>query len=283
MYGSTRYVKHGLCHSIFICRFRSLYFTECLHLIPNISYRYRYGSRICRRPGFCCILVLPVQSGRSRGTTRRRRATKVRQDQAFKGRQFTAEVILWAVRWYLMFPISYRDLELMLMDRGVEVDHTTIFRWIQAYAAELEKRIRPHLHMSNGSWRVDETYVKVKGRWIYLYRAVDSRGQTIDFLLSAKRDAEAAKRFFRKALAQPHTVNPRTITVDKNAADPKATAEMKKDSELWRRSRLRQVYYLNDIVERDHWNVKRLTRPGLGFVASGRPDEPCQATRRWQC
>ena len=71
-----------------------------------------------------------------------------------------------------MFPISYRDLELMLQDRGVEVDHTTIFRWIQAYAAELEKRIRPHLRMCNGSWRVDETYVKVKGRWIYRYRAV---------------------------------------------------------------------------------------------------------------
>jgi transposase, IS6 family len=126
------------------------------------------------------------------------------------------------------------------------VDHTTIFRWIQAYAVELEKRIRPHLRMSNGSWRVDETYVKVKGRWMYLYRAVDSRGQTIDFLLSAKRDAEAAKRFFRKALAQPHTVNPRTITVDKNAAYPKATMEMKKDGELWRRSRLRQVKYLTD-------------------------------------
>ena len=163
------------------------------------------------------------------------------QDQSFKGRQFTAEVILWAVRWYLMFPISYRDLELMLLDRGVEVDHTTIFRWIQAYAAELEKRIRPHLRMSNGSWRVDETYVRVKGRWTYLYRAVDSRGQTIDFLLSAKRDAAAAKRFFRKALAQPHTVNPRTITVDKNPAYPKAATEMKKDGELWRRSRLRQV------------------------------------------
>src|SRR5277367_2718346 len=81
----------------------------------------------------------------------------------FKGRQFTAEVILWAVRWYLMFPISDRDLELMLLDRGVEVDPTTIFRWIQAYAEELEKRIRPHLRMSNGSWRVDETYVPGEG------------------------------------------------------------------------------------------------------------------------
>ena len=146
------------------------------------------------------------------------RLANVRTDLSFKGRQFTAEVILWVVRWYLMFPISYRDLELMLADRGVEVDHTTMFRWIQAYAPELEKRIRPRLHPSNGSWRVDETYVKVKGRWTYLYRAVDSRGQTIDFLLSARRDAAAAKRFFRKALGQPHTVNPHTITVDRNRA-----------------------------------------------------------------
>src|SRR3954452_24657074 len=196
---------------------------------------------------------------------RQRQTVRVRQDQPFKGRQFTAEVILWAVRWYLMFPISYRDLELMLLDRGVEVDHTTIFRWIQAYAAELEKRIRPHLRSSNGSWRVDETYVKVKGRWTYLYRAVDSRGQTIDFLLSAKRDAEAAKRFFRKALGQPHTVNPRTITVDKNPAYPKAIAEMQQNGELWRFSRLRQVRFLSNIVEQDHRRVKRLTRPGLGF------------------
>jgi transposase-like protein len=196
---------------------------------------------------------------------RQRRAASVRQDPAFKGRQFTAEVILWAVRWYLMFPISYRDLELMLLDRGVAVDHTSIFRWIQAYAVELEKRIRPHLCMSNGSWRVDETYVKVKGRWTYLYCAVDSRGQTIDFLLSARRDAEAAKRFFRKALAQPHTVNPRTISVDKNAAYPKAVAEMKRDGELWRSSRLRQVKYLTNIIEQDHRRPKRLVRPGLGF------------------
>ena len=184
---------------------------------------------------------------------------------AFKGRQFTAAVILWAVRWYLMFPISYRDLELMLLDRGVEVDHSTIFRWIQAYAAELEKRIRPHLRLSNGSWRVDETYVRVKGRWTYLYRAVDSRGQTIDFLLSAKRDAAAAKRFFRKALAQPHTVNPRTITVDKNPAYPKAVTEMRQNAELRRPSRLRQVKYRNNIVEQDHRRTKRLIRPGLGF------------------
>ena len=187
------------------------------------------------------------------------------QHGSFKGRHFTSEVILWALRWYLAFPISYRDLALMLSDRGVVVDHTTLFRWVQAYAATLERRIRPHLQPCTGSWRVDETYIKVKGVWTYLYRAVDSLGQTIDFLLSARRDAAAARRFFRKALAQPHTVNPRTITVDKNPAYPRAVAAMKRAGQLWRFSRLRQCKYLNSIVEQDHRRIKRLVRPGLGF------------------
>jgi IS6 family transposase len=190
---------------------------------------------------------------------------KAGKKNPFKGRQFTAEIILWAVRWYLQFSISYRDLERMFSDRGIQVDHTTLFRWIQAYAPELDKRIRPHLRMTNGSWRVDETYIRVKGEWVYLYRAVDSAGQTIDFLLSPKRDAAAAKRFFRKALKQPHTVNPRTITVDKNAAYPVAAKAMKRDGELWRFAKLRQVKFLNNIVEQDHRRIKRLVRPGLGF------------------
>ncbi len=126
----------------------------------------------------------------------------VGQDGSFKGRHFTTEVILWALRWYLAFPISYRDLASMLADRGVVVDHSTLFRWVQAYAATLEQRIRKHLRPCTGSWRVDETYIKVKGMWTYLYRAVDSLGQTIDFLLSAKRDAAAARRFFHKVLRQ---------------------------------------------------------------------------------
>ena len=169
------------------------------------------------------------------------------------------------LRWYLQFPISYRDLERMLADRGVSVDHTTVSRWTQRYAPEIDKRTRPHLQMTNGSWRVDETYIKVKDRWTYLYRAVDSRGQTIDFLLSGKRDAAAARRFFRKALKQSHTVRPRTITVDKNPAYPSASKSMKKAGELSRFARLRQVKYLNNIVEQDHRRIKRLVRPGLGF------------------
>ena len=184
---------------------------------------------------------------------------------AFKGRHFTSQVILWALRWYLAFPISYRDLALMLSDRGVAVDHSTLFRWVQAYAPKLEQRVRRHLKSCTGSWRVDETYIKVKGVWTYLYRAVDRLGQTIDFLLSARRDAAAAKRFFRKALAQPHTVNPRTITVDKNLAYPRAAADLKRAGNLWRFSRLRQCKYLNNIVEQDHRRMKRLVRPGLGF------------------
>lgn len=190
---------------------------------------------------------------------------KQKDKNPFKGRQFTAEIILRAVRWYLQFPISYRDLESMLSDRGVQVDHTTLFRWIQAYAPELDKRTRPHLRMTNGSWRVDETYIRVKGEWVYLYRAVDAAGQTIDFLLSPKRDAASARCFFRKALRQPHTVNPRTITVDKNAAYPIATKAMKREGTLWRFAKLRQVKFLNNIVEQDHRRIKRLARPGLGF------------------
>jgi transposase, IS6 family len=192
-------------------------------------------------------------------------AVKQNNKNLFKGRQFTAEIILWAVRWYLQFPISYRDLERMFTDRGIQVDHTTLFRWIQAYAPELDKRIRPHLRMTNGSWRVDETYIRVKGIWVYLYRAVDATGQTIDFLLSPKRHAVAARRFFRKALKQSHTVSPRTITVDKNAAYPITTKAMKRGGEFWRLAKLRQVKFLNNIVEQDHRRIKRLVRPGLGF------------------
>jgi transposase-like protein len=118
------------------------------------------------------------------------------------------------VRWYLRYALSYRDLEEMMRERGLSLDRTTIYRWVQSYAPELEKRIRPHLRLTNDSYRVDETYVKIKGEWKYLYRAVDSTGQTIDFMVSAKRDARAAKRFFRKMLkAAPHS-SPRVINVD---------------------------------------------------------------------
>jgi len=153
----------------------------------------------------------------------------------------------------------------MMQERGVEVDHSTINRWVLKYAPELEKRIRPHLRSTNDWWRVDETYIKVKGRWKYLYRAVDSLGNTLDFLLSAKRDAAAAERFLRKMLNAPHTQVPRVINVDKNAAYPPAINQLTADEQLPETTELRQVKYLNNRVEQDHRFIKRLTKPGMGF------------------
>ena len=148
--------------------------------------------------------------------------------RAFRGFRFPAEVILWAVRWYLQFPISYRDLERMLADRGVAVDHTTMYRWVQHFAPELEKRMRRHLHPCRGPWHVDETYIRVIGQWRYLYRAVDGTGQTVDFLLSAKCDKKAAKRFFRQVLGRDNTRNPRTIITNRLKSYPGALREMKR-------------------------------------------------------
>ncbi len=120
----------------------------------------------------------------------------------FKWRHFRGEIILWAVRWYCRYGVSYRDLGEMLEERGVAVDHTTIYRWVQAYAPEIERRLRWHCRPGglSPSWHVDETYIKVKGKLAYLYRAVDSRGDTVDFHLSQTRNAKAAKRFLGKAL-----------------------------------------------------------------------------------
>ncbi len=185
--------------------------------------------------------------------------------RAFRGFRFPAEVILWAVRWYLQFPISYRDLERMLADRGVEVDHTTMYRWVQRFAPELEKRMRQHLRPCRGPWHVDETYLRVDGQWRYLYRAVDGTGQTVDFLLSAKRDKQAAKRFFRRALGRDNTRNPRTVVTDRLKSYPGALREMKRDGELWRFTRHRRGQWLNNLVEQDHRRIKRRTGPMLGF------------------
>ena len=153
----------------------------------------------------------------------------------------------------------------MVNERGMEVHHTTVFRWVQRYGPEIDKRCRPHLHSANDSWRVDETYIEVKGEWKYLYRAVDSKGNTLDFLLTAHRDAQAAKRFLRKALRAAHNQEPRVINVDKNAAYPKAIDELKEKEELQELVELRQNKYLNNLVEQDHRAIKRLVKPGMVF------------------
>src|ERR671932_1633975 len=125
-------------------------------------------------------------------------------DSLFKWHHFLPEIILLNVRWYCRYSLSYRDLEEMMRERGLSVDYTSVWRWVQRYAPEINKRMRPHLKMSGTSYRLDETYVKVGTEWKYLYRAVDSAGQTIEFLLSAKRDVYAAKRFFKKLMRAVH-------------------------------------------------------------------------------
>src|ERR1700745_3683226 len=129
----------------------------------------------------------------------------------FKGRQYSREVILTAVRWYLRYPLAYEHVAELLAERGLAVDASCIWRWVQAHAAELNKRCRPHLKATNKSYRVDETYIKVKRREKYLYRAVDSTGQTIDFLLTAKRDAASAQARLNQ---QAGKQNPVSILID---------------------------------------------------------------------
>ena len=163
------------------------------------------------------------------------------------------------------FSLSYRNIEELMAERNLSVDHVTIWRWVQCYAPELERRCRPELRTTNASWRCDETYVRVAGKWTYLYRAVDSTGATIDFLLSARRDAAAAKRFFQKALRAPGHPRPRVINVDKNPSYPKVIAELKQTRELGRRCRCRPVRFLNNIVEQDHRAIKRRVRASQGF------------------
>ena len=132
----------------------------------------------------------------------------------FRGRHFRSEIIVLCVRWYLRYPLSYRDLEEMMAERGSAVDHSTIARWVLHYAPILNQRIRREMRHPNRSWRVDETYVRVAGKWTYLYRAIDSAGATIDFLLSALRDADVAKRLFRKALSDQSHPQPSVINTD---------------------------------------------------------------------
>ena len=158
----------------------------------------------------------------------------------FKGRQFPGEVIILCVRWYLRYPLAYEHVAELLAERGVEVDPSCIWRWVQVYAPELNRRCRSHLKPTNKSYRTDETYIKVKGEDKYLYRAVDSTGQTIEFLLTAKRDAAGAKRFFGRALSAAGNPVPRMINVDKNPAYPAAVGALKAEGLLPRRVQVRQ-------------------------------------------
>jgi transposase-like protein len=175
----------------------------------------------------------------------------------FKWRHFAPEIILWAVRRYLRCSLSYREVQALLEERDLRVDHSTVWRWVQCYAPELEQRPRPHLKPTHKSWRVDETYVRIGGHGFYLYRALDSSGATIDFVLSAVRSADAAKALFSKSLSDRSDPQPRVINTDKARCYPLAISEAKEQGILRRRCRHRPIPYLNNILEQDHRAIKK--------------------------
>ena len=192
---------------------------------------------------------------------------------SFSGKQFPKDIILMAVRWYVAYPLSYRNIEELMDERNVKVDHATLNRWVVEYSPQLEnefrKRYKSKIH---SSWRMDETYLKIKGKDIYLYRAVDKFGKTVDFMVSEKRDKAAVLRFFNKAVGKSGL--PEKITMDKSGANKAGADEIN----LFLFSMfcmfktifqitVRQIKYLNNILEQDHRAVKRITKPMMGFKA----------------
>jgi transposase-like protein len=181
----------------------------------------------------------------------------------FKGFCSSPSLIMLFVYMKCRFSLSYRDLEEMMMIRGAKIDHATLQRWVKRFVFLIDKRVRQRKKPVNGSWRMDETYIKLNGKWVYLYRAVDKEGNTIDFLLRAKRDAVAAKAFFRKAFKE--NSRPDKVTIDKSGSNKAALDSFNKDVAKEEEIEIRQIKYLNNIVEQDHRFIKKRTRPTLGF------------------
>ncbi|PCJ38645.1 MAG: IS6 family transposase [Moraxellaceae bacterium] len=179
----------------------------------------------------------------------------------FKGRHIPKYIILQCVRWYCSYALSYRNIEEMMSERGLKIDHSTLNRWVVHYAPMLEKAFQKKKKRPGDRWSMDETYIKVRGQWRYYYRAVDKEGNTIDFLLTAKRDTKAALRFFNKAIGR--NGKPGLINIDKSGANKAGIKQFNSDNN--RRVKIRQCKYLNNIIEQDHRRIKRITRPMLGF------------------
>ena len=181
----------------------------------------------------------------------------------FKGFCSSASVIMLFVYMKCRFSLSYRELEEMMQLRGAIVDHSTLQRWVRRFARLIRDRVCARKKPVNGSWRMDETYIKLNGKWVYLYRAVDKEGNTIDFLLRAKRDAVAAKAFFKKAIKD--NGRPEKVTVDKSGSNNAALDYCNQDLLENEKIQIRQIKYLNNLIEQDHRFIKKRTRPTLGF------------------
>jgi putative transposase len=188
----------------------------------------------------------------------------------FKGRQFDRSVILLCVRWYLAYSLSLRDLEEMMAERAISVDHATVGRWVVRYSPELPERFNRRKRPVSRKWHVDETYIKVRGRWMYLYRAIDSNGDTVEFWFSERRNLAAAKRFLSRALKRHG--RPERIVIDGSQTNREAILSCDTADRLQDRARrdlkpirIRQSAYLNNRIEQDHRAIKRRVRPMLGF------------------
>lgn len=189
----------------------------------------------------------------------------IERDPIYRGRRFQTETIELCVRWYITYRLSYRDLVAMLAERGIAVSHTTILRWVVRYVPEFEKRWGRYARRVNSSWRVDETYFSVRGKWHYLYRAVDKHGKTVDFLLRPDRGIAAAQAFFRKALTTSLPRWPRKVTLDGHAPSHRALRLLRREDPKWKYVVVRSCRYLNNIVEQDHRAIKRRCASMTGF------------------
>ena len=181
--------------------------------------------------------------------------------KVLKRLHYPLDIILICVRWYVAYALSLRNLEEMMAERGVNVDHSTVHRWVIKLVPLFEKAFRQYKRPVGKSWRMDETYIKVGGQWKYLYRAVDKAGSTVDFLLRARRDKVAARRYFEKAIG--NNGEPETVTIDRSGANLAALDALNAEREM--PIRIRQVKYLNNIVKQDHRAIKRIIRPMMGF------------------
>ena len=186
---------------------------------------------------------------------------------SFKGRHFPKDLILMAVRWYVAYPLSYRNIEELMEERGADLDHSTVQKWVVHYSPKLEAQFRKKKKIAGKSWKMDETYVKVSGQWVYLYRAVDSDGKTIDFMLSEKRDRKSVLKIFKKAIS--YNGVPDKVNIDKSGSN---TAALNRINDilfllgLWHLIiEVRRVKYLNNLVEQDHRSIKRVTKIMTGF------------------
>ena len=191
-----------------------------------------------------------------------------RRDPIFRYRRYEDDIVVLCVRWYISYRLSLRDLTEMMAERGLAIYPSTIWRWVQRFIPEFEKRWDRLRRPTGSSWRVDETYVQIRGKWFYLYRAVDKQGRTIDFLLRPDRGIAAAQAFFRKAVATNHGRGPRKVTIDGHVPSRRALWLLRREALFWRHVTVRTNRYLNNIIEQDHRAIKRRCRAMHGFKSA---------------